>query len=130
MFVVDASVVIELLLQSPRGQACASRLLGERRGLAAPSLLDVEVAQVLRRLDRRRTIDPRRGGEAIADLADLPIRRYPHTLLLRRMWELRKAVSAYDAAYVALAEALNASLLTCDAKLSRTSGLRAVIELI
>lgn len=129
MIVVDASVVIEVLLCTPRGVACASRLLGDRRELAAPHLLDVEVAQVLRRYERESAINARRAAEAVEDLADLPILRYRHDLLISRVWALRHSISAYDAAYVALAEALDAPLFTYDSRLARSSGHQATIEI-
>ncbi len=84
----------------------------------APHLIDVEVAQVLRRYATMGEIDDQRGTEALADLADFPIRRYPHDFLLTRVWTLRNNFTAYDAVYVALAEALNAQFLTRDQRLA------------
>jgi len=72
----------------------------------------------------------RRGREAIADLEDFPLERFPHTVLLPRIWQLRNNLTAYDAAYVALAEALEAPLVTCDTKLANSTGHRATIEKI
>lgn len=89
--------------------------------LHAPHLLDVEVAQVLRRYVRSKDILPERGAEALADLASLPINRYPHFVLLPRIWQLRHNLTAYDAAYVALAEALDATLVTRDRALKSLS---------
>jgi predicted nucleic acid-binding protein len=128
--VVDASVVLELLLRTPRGIRLERRLLGGAAALAAPHLIDVEVAQVLRRYARTGELDDRRGGEALEDLADLPIDRYPHVLLVPRIWALRAGLTAYDAAYVALAELLRAPLLTCDKRLGRTTGHAARIETV
>jgi predicted nucleic acid-binding protein len=87
------------------------------------------VAQVLRRYGASGDLTPGRGAEAIADLADLPITRHEHVVLLPRMWQLRHNLTAYDAAYVALAEALEATLLTRDAKLARAAG-RARVEVV
>lgn len=89
--------------------------------LHAPHLLDVEVAQVLRRYVRSKDILPERGAEALADLASLPINRYPYFVLLPRIWQLRHNLTAYDAAYVALAEALDATLVTRDRALKSLS---------
>jgi predicted nucleic acid-binding protein len=86
--------------------------------------------QVLRRYARSRALDDERAAEALIDLRELPIERYPHGVLAERVWQLRHALTAYDAVYVALAEALDAALVTCDAKLSRTTGHEATITLI
>ena len=130
MIVTDASVVLELLLRTPASPAVESRLLDSGETLHAPHLLDVEVAQVLRRYATRGEISAARGRLALEVLSRCPITRYPHELLLPRIWALRTNMTAYDAAYVALAEALGASLLTRDDRLSKTSGARAKIELI
>jgi predicted nucleic acid-binding protein len=90
----------------------------------------VEVTQGLRRLVRAGEVSPPRAAEAIADLADLDLHRHPHLDLLTRVWELRENVTAYDAVYVALAEALDATLVTCDRPLARTGMHRATIEAI
>jgi predicted nucleic acid-binding protein len=92
-------------------------------------LLDVEVAQAIRRYAASGEIDSERGAMALADLADFPLRRYPHDFLLPRVWDLRNNVTAYDAAYVALAEVLDAPLLTRDRRLAGAAGHRARIEL-
>jgi predicted nucleic acid-binding protein len=128
LIVVDASAILELLLRTEVGLRIEKRLLSPRESLHAPHLLDVEVAQVVRRLAAARKLPPERGGEALADLADLPLARYPHDLLLPRIWELRNNVTAYDAAYLALAEALEARLVTCDAKLGSAPGLTAEVQ--
>jgi predicted nucleic acid-binding protein len=119
MIVIDASALLEVLLRTPSARAVETRLFEEpRQALHAPHLLDVEVAQVLRRYAAMGEIDGQRGAEALADLADFPIRRYPHDFLLTRVWTLRNNFTAYDAVYVALAEALNARLLTRDQRLA------------
>ena len=130
MIVPDASVVLEMLLRTPRGQKIEQRLLAEREFWCAPHLLDVEVAQVLRRYARAGELDDRRGNEALQDLADLPIERYPHDVLLPRVWELRENLTAYDAVYVALAEVLDATLVTADRRLAVSPGHLATIEVV
>ena len=128
MIVVDASAVLELLLQTPLATDIADRVLDSRESIHAPHLLDVEVAQVLRRLVRARRLAKTRAVEALGYLTELAIERHSHEALLRRIWAVHDAVTAYDAAYIAVAEALDAPLLTCDGKLSRAHG--ATIELI
>jgi predicted nucleic acid-binding protein len=127
MIVVDASAVLEALLRTP---AAVARIFDPRQTLHAPHLLDVEVAQVIRRYAARGAIDAERGRAALVDLADLPVRRYPHDFLLPRVWELRNNLTAYDAVYIALAEALNAPLLTRDQRLATAAGHHAQIELV
>ncbi|MHB8656066.1 MAG: type II toxin-antitoxin system VapC family toxin [Terriglobia bacterium] len=118
MIVVDASAVLEVLLQTPAASRVSQRMFAPGESLHAPHLLDVEIAQVLRRYARSGTITADRGAEALADLADLPLNRYPHFILLPRIWQLRHNLTAYDAAYLALAEALDAPLLTRDRALA------------
>lgn len=130
MIVVDSSVVLEVLLRSPRASAIEKRIFAANESLHAPHLLDLEVVQVLRRYSLSGEMPSARGHEAIIDLLNLPIARYPHDIFVDRIWELRNTMPAYDAAFVALAESLPAPLLTCDAKLSATSGHRADIVLI
>jgi predicted nucleic acid-binding protein len=122
LIVVDASAVLELLLRSDKASRLETRLLAGRESLHAPHLLDLEVAQVLRGHAAAGDLSPERGREALTDLVDLPIHRYPHDVLLPRIWELRKNVTAYDAAYLALAEVLIAPLVTCDARLASAPG--------
>jgi predicted nucleic acid-binding protein len=98
--------------------------------LHAPHLLDIEVAQVIRRYAVNGEIAADRGLEAITDLGDMPIRRYPHDILLPRVWELRDNLTAYDAVYVALAEVLGAPLLTRDKRLAATAGRKVRVELV
>lgn len=130
MIVVDASAVIELLLRSPVGGRVEARLFERPAALHAPHLLDVEVVQVLRRFEARGEVNPERGAATLRLLEALPMRRHPHEPLLTRMWSLRANLTAYDAVYVALAEALGAVLITCDARLGRAPGLRATVEVV
>jgi predicted nucleic acid-binding protein len=130
VIVLDASAAIEWLLRSPAGVKIDRRIFSSSQSLHAPHLLDIEVAQVLRRYVREKVMDAQRGKQALDDFLDLPLNRYPHDLLIPRIWDLRATLTAYDAAYVALAEALNAPLLTCDAKIASASGHRAKIEVI
>lgn len=130
MIVVDASAVLELLLNTKDARRVAERFFAPGETLHAPHLLDVEVAQVLRRYSRSGEIDPARGREALEDLVDLPLQRYPHELLLPRIWELRHNVTAYDGTYIALAEALAAPLVTRDRRLAAAGGHNAQIEVV
>ncbi|MGH7036122.1 MAG: type II toxin-antitoxin system VapC family toxin [Stellaceae bacterium] len=129
MIVLDASVLLEIVLRTPAAAAAERRIFQRDETLHAPHLVDVEVAQVLRRYAMSGEIDGARGRDALADLADFPLRRYSHDFLLPRLWALRANLTAYDAAYVALAEALDAPLLTRDRRLAATPGHRARIEL-
>ena len=130
MIVIDASAVLETLLRTPAGAAIDGRLFDSGETLHAPHLIDIEVAQVLRRYAATGDMDEERCRAALTDLADFPLRRYPHTILLPRVWELRHNVTAYDATYVALAETLDASLITTDRRLAAAPGHRARIELV
>ncbi len=130
MIVVDASVILELLLHTRDADAITERLLDPRETLHAPELLDVEVAQVLRRYVHRRELTPDRGLASLDLLGAMPIARYSHRPLLRRIWALRPNLTAYDAAYVALAEGLRATLLTRDAAIARTRGIAARVEIV
>ncbi|MFN2565152.1 MAG: type II toxin-antitoxin system VapC family toxin [Gemmatimonadaceae bacterium] len=129
MIVTDASVILELLLRTSAAEAIEARVLDAGETLHAPHLLDVEVAQVLRRYAARGEISAARGRLTLGLLARLPIARYAHEPLLPRVWALRANMTAYDAAYVALAEALGATLLTRDERLASAPGTRAKIEL-
>jgi predicted nucleic acid-binding protein len=130
MIVLDASAMVEVLLGTPAAKAVEGRLLGTGLRLQAPHLLDAEVAHVLRRLAAIGGITPQTGQEALADLADLHLRRHAHDWLLPRVWELRHNLTAYDAVYVALAEALDAPLVTRDKRLAATSGHQARVEVM
>jgi predicted nucleic acid-binding protein len=127
--VVDASAVLEVLLRTDRGRRLEDRLLAAGESLHAPHLLDLEVAQVLRRFAAAGELRAERGREALADLEDLPLHRYPHDFLLARIWDLRRNVTAYDAAYLVLAETLVAPLVTCDARLASVPGHTARVEI-
>ncbi len=130
MIVVDASVVVELLLRTARSDRILDRLFEPAVALHAPHLLDVEVAQVLRRYEGRGELEGRRAAVALRLLEALPLRRHAHTPLLVRAWALRRNLTAYDAVYVALAEALPATLVTLDAKIEAAPGHRARIEVL
>jgi len=130
MLVVDASCLLELLLRFTGSEAIQQRLFAREQSLCAPQLIDIEVSHVLRRYWLAKELSAKRGSEAIADLEDFPLERFPHTVLLPRIWQLRNNLTAYDAAYVALAEAIDAPLVTCDAKLARSTGHRATIEVL
>ena len=129
VLVVDASVlVVALADDGADGDQARARLRGDH--LALPELADLEVAAVLRRQLRAGTIDARRAGLALDDLAALPAQRAPHRPLLARCWELRDNLTVYDAAYIALAEAMQATLLTGDQRLARAPGPRCRIEVL
>ena len=130
MIVIDASATIELVLGTPRGALVAARLGASAETIHAPHLLDVEVAQVLRRYAASASITSREARLALDDFRSLDIARYGHEMLLPRIWELRTNVTAYDAAYLSLAELLRAPLLTCDARLARAPGHRADVETV
>ena len=122
MLVIDASAATELLLARPAADAVAGHISERGLDLHAPHLIDVEIVSAVRRLVASGDARVERGEEAIADLLDLPMARYPHDILLPRIWELRANFSPYDAAYLALAEALSdegVPLLTTDARLAR-----------
>jgi predicted nucleic acid-binding protein len=130
MIVIDASAVLEVLLRTPAANAVERWLFDPSQTVHAPHLLDVEVAQVVRRYAASGEIDEERGRTALADLADLPLHRYPHDFLLPRVWQLRNNLTAYDAVYVALAEVLDATLLTRDKRLAVAPGHHARVALV
>jgi predicted nucleic acid-binding protein len=129
MIVLDASAAIDWLLQTPAGKRIENRIYSRIETLHAPHLLDLEVAQVLRRLVQQGVLPAHRADEALRDLLDLRINRYAHFVLLPRIWQLRHNMSAYDAAYIVLAANLGAALLTRDGRLASASGHTAIIEL-
>jgi predicted nucleic acid-binding protein len=130
LIVLDASVAIEWLLQTPAASKIERRILAGRADLHAPHLLDLEVTQVLRRYVAARHVAATRAEEALQDLLDLPLTRYRHDPFVFRIWDLRHRLTVYDAIYVVLAEALGAVLITCDRKLAASAGHSAKIELV
>jgi predicted nucleic acid-binding protein len=129
VIVVDASVVVTALADDgPDGEHARQRLRGVR--LTAPYVIDLEVTSAWRRLASTKALDQRRAEMAIADLRGLRLDRVPHAPLLNRCWELRANLTVYDAAYVALAELLDTTLLTADSRLANAPGRRCSIELI
>ncbi len=109
-----------MLLQTPAARRVSEFIFAVNETLHAPHLIDLEVAQVLRRYVRSGAISADRGAQAVADLLDFPLTRYPHSVLLARIWQMRDALTAYDAAYLTLAEALDARLITRDRALATT----------
>jgi predicted nucleic acid-binding protein len=130
MIVLDASAALELLLGTEGAAAVRHRISSPDVTLHAPHLLDLEIAQVLRRYCSNDGLKPQRALEALEDLRALDVHRYPHEPMLARIWELRANLTAYDAAYVALAETLGASLLTFDARLAAAPRHAARVELL
>ena len=122
--------MLEFLLQTPLGSRVEHRLFQDDAALHAPHLIDVELVQALRRLVRAGDVSAVRAEEALIDLGDLNLRRYAHTPLIGRAWELRHNLTAYDAMYVALSEGLNAPLVTCDGPLGEIPGHDARVEVI
>ncbi len=129
MIVIDASVVVDVLLRVSGSERLMERLLAPGALLNAPHLLDIEVTQVLRRYVRQRELTPARADEALQDLADLPVERWTHTLLLPRIWLYRDNLSAYDATYLALADALDCRVLTRDVRFAAAPPCAERVEL-
>jgi predicted nucleic acid-binding protein len=127
VIVLDASAVLELLLNTEGGEQVRDRIIDPNESLHSPHLLAVEVAQVLRRYESTRSIGADVAVSALEDLAALDIARYAHEPLLSRVWELRDNVTAYDAIYLALAEVLEAPLLTFDRRLAAAPGHEASV---
>jgi predicted nucleic acid-binding protein len=130
LIVVDASALLELLLRTEAAPKVEKRLFSAGQTLHVPHLIDLEIAQVVRRYCTLGDFSVKRGNEVLQDLIALPLNRYPHDIFLPRIWELRNSVTAYDAVYIALAEVLPAPLLTRDARLASAHGHRATIDLI
>jgi predicted nucleic acid-binding protein len=133
MLVVDASAVTELLLGRPAAEPVASAVREHDFDLHAPQLVDVEVLSALRRVVAAGDASPARAAEVVDDLVDLPLQRYAHEALVPRIWELRENFSAYDAAYVALAEVLiddGAPLLTADLRLARAASEHTGVKIV
>ena len=127
MIVLDASVVIDLVLGTSAAEAVLERLKDHRQELIAPYIVDVEVLQALRRQVRLGKVPEDRASVALSNLQMLRFTRMPHEPLIARIWELRHNMTAYDAAYVALAETMHAELLTRDRKFSGAAGHTAKI---
>ncbi len=130
MIVLDAAAVVELLLDTVAGRRVATLISDASVGLHVPHLLDVEVCSAVRRLARDKVIEDAEAESAIEDLLALDLQRHSHEGLVERAWALRANLTSYDAMYVALAEALDATLITCDARLSRASGITARVEIV
>lgn len=128
MIVVDASVVVDALA-TPAPNAALAERLDQDADLRAPHLIDIEVVHALRRLVSTGELSDDRAADALSDLHALRIVRYPHLSLIDRVWELRNNLTAYDAAYVALAELLEVPFVTCDVRLAQAPGHTAEIEL-
>lgn len=129
VLVVDASAIAEMLLGTAKGRRVAEAI-GSEHSLHAPELLSLEIASVLRGLVRTGQIDVTDADQVIADLGSLGIEFYEHLAFLPRVFAMRDNLTAYDAAYVALAEALGVALLTCDMKLGRAPGNRAAVQIV
>jgi len=127
--ILDASAVLDLLLRTAQADAVSAYVFRPGVTLYAPELIDLEFTQVLRRLVLARECSAPQGREALDDFRDLAIYRYTHRPLLNRIWQLRNTHSAYDAAYLALAEGLKVPLLTTDGKLANSHGHQAEIIL-
>ncbi|MFZ0591298.1 MAG: type II toxin-antitoxin system VapC family toxin [Bryobacteraceae bacterium] len=127
MIVLDASVVVELLTNGPLADSLRRDLAGRTDSFIVPHLLDIEVASALRNLAAVQRIDSHRGEQLLTGLAALPAERYGHQPLLARIWELRHNFTAYDAAYISLAEITNSVLYTSDAKLSKGHHARVML---
>jgi predicted nucleic acid-binding protein len=130
LIVLDASAVVAVLLDpGPRAERIRERIERPGESLHVPHLMDLEVLHALRRQALRGALSPRRSTEALEDLKDILFVRYPHTSLVEKVWELRHNLTVYDATYVALAEALDAPLVTMDARLAQAAGIRAEVKL-
>lgn len=130
MIVVDASVLANAIGDDEEAGRQARELLGVHRELAAPDLVDVETTAVLRRRWLAGTLGDQRFEHAIEDLTDIPLARFPTLGLMPRAFELRANVTAFDACYVALAEALDWPLCTVDRRLAHARGPRCTMQLI
>lgn len=127
MIVLDASVVVELLTNGQLADSIRRDLAGHDESFIVPHLIDVEVISAVRRLAAARRIDLHRGEQFLEALAALPAERYSHVPLISRIWELRYKFTAYDSTYIALAEATDSVLYTCDEKLRRGHRARVVV---
>lgn len=130
MKVLDASVLVEYLTDGEHAAESRRQIRSSPGWLWAPHLVDAEVGHALRRIVRSGELTAKAAGAALGDLMELRLQRVPHHLLAERAWALRDNVSFYDGLYVALAEELEAPLLTLDARLAQAPGLRAEIEIV
>lgn len=130
MIVTDASVIVKILLANPDSVPLRKRLFASGAPFHAPHLLDIEVAQALRRLCRVGDMSAGRALQALDHFRMFPLKRYPHRFLTDRIWQLRHNVTAYDAAYLTLAEALRATLFTCDSGLAAIARRTIAAELV
>ena len=128
MIVLDASALVELVVGTPAGRRLAARIADPAVSLHVPHLADIEVTQALRRYAREGDLTDDDAARALEDLRSLDLQRHAHEPLLERIWELRRHLTAYDAVYVALAEVLDAVLVTADRRLARAPGIAARIE--
>jgi predicted nucleic acid-binding protein len=127
MIVLDASIVVELLIGGPGTGLLMDELAGRDEPFIAPHLLDVEVISAIRNLVSGRRLEAHRVETVLEGLSALPAERFPHTPLLERIWQLRHNFTAYDAAYIALAETTGSILFTCDEKLEKGHRARVMV---
>jgi predicted nucleic acid-binding protein len=127
LIVVDASVIVDLLLRRPGIESLVARLFRDP-AWNAPHLIDLEIGHVLRRWVLMRKVSASRAEVALDIMQDLPIHRWPHQILMSRIWRLRENLTVYDAAYVALAEALGCALVTRDRRLASVRGVKTAVE--
>jgi predicted nucleic acid-binding protein len=130
LIVVDASALIDVVLRTSVAPHVETMLFAPGQTVHAPHLIDAEIAQVCRRFERSGEIGHAQGVTALSNLAVFPMQRYPHDLLLPRVWTLRHNLTAYDAMYVALAELLDATLITRDRRLAAAPVHHARVEVI
>lgn len=130
MIILDASLAIDVALATSDGRRLQQRLRADGRPLGAPELIDLEILQVMRRSVRRGEVDAEQAAEALGIFEALPLERFPHRIVSRRIWSLRDNLTTYDAAYIALAELLDAPLWTRDSKMQGVPGARAQVEIV
>jgi predicted nucleic acid-binding protein len=129
LIVLDASAVVAILVGSgPGAERIREKVEAPDESLHVPHVMELEVLHALRRQALLGTLSRERSSEALTDLENISFARYPHTPLIGRIWELKENLTAFDAAYVALAEALDAQLITMDARLAQAPGIRAAVE--
>lgn len=129
MLIVDASCLFEVVASTARAETVRGRMAADP-DLGAPHVIDVEVLNVIRREHLQARLDHTAARQAVDDLRDWAGERFSHRGLLTRAWELRNNARGWDAVYVALAEAMDATLITIDARLSRVRGLACRVELV